>query len=461
MTHLPLALPPLPPVPQEGDIEAVAQELQGLDLVRGTADLERISRDFHDDSPVLKPLLQGRVAQLGVKAATVEAVQRVAAACARHGVPLTLRGAGTGNYGQCVPLAGGVVLDLSGLGRLRTLDPGTGIFTAEAGIGLADLDQQLRARGRALRLQPSTARTASLGGFVAGGSGGLGSVRWGFLRDPGHLLGLEMVTVEPEPRLLQLEAQASRPLNHAYGCNGIITALTMASTEAVAWQELVVGFSDWDQALAAARAIGDGALLLQSLCLLEAPLCQAMPWPLAGPSAEGEHRLLLQVGPDGLPVLLPWLLELGGVLRAQRPVGTGPGLPLAELTWNHTTLHWCSRHAGWTYLQLLLPQPEAACLKALKERWGDDLLMHLEGVRSQGAQRLAALPLVRWRGREALDGLIDQVLDLGGFCFNPHVLTVEDGGLGVIDADQVAAKRCHDPAGLLNPGKLRGWWQRS
>ena len=461
MTHLPLALPPLPPVPLAGQIEAVAQELEGLDLVRGAAELERISRDSHDDSPVLTPLLQGRVGQLGVRVTTLEAVHRVAAACARHGVPLTLRGAGTGNYGQCVPLAGGVVLDLGGLNRLRHIDPPSGVFTAEAGIGLARLDQMLRAQGRALRLQPSTARTASLGGFVAGGSGGLGSVRWGFLRDPGHLLGLEMVTVEPVPRLLRLDAQASRPLNHAYGCNGIITALTMASTEAVAWQELVVGFRAWDQALAAARALGDAALVLQSICLLEAPLCQAMPWPLGGPPAAGEHRLLLQVAPDALPLLLSWLPELDGTLLDQRPAGAGSGLPLAELTWNHTTLHWCSRQSGWTYLQILLPQPEAPCLEALKQRWGDDLLFHLEGVRSQGGQRLAALPLVRWRGTAELEALIDQVMDLGGFCFNPHVITVEDGGLGVIDADQVAAKRRHDPAGLLNPGKLRGWWQAS
>jgi len=36
------------------------------------------------------------------------------------------------------------------------------------------------------------------------------------------------------------------------------------------------------------------------------------------------------------------------------------------------------------------------------------------------------------------------------------VITVEDGGLGVVDADQVAAKMCYDPKGVLNPGKLRG-----
>ena len=37
---------------------------------------------------------------------------------------------------------------------------------------------------------------------------------------------------------------------------------------------------------------------------------------------------------------------------------------------------------------------------------------------------------------------------LGAFIFNPHVLTVEGGGLGVVDADQVKAKLRFDPRGL-------------
>ncbi|MFQ6537597.1 MULTISPECIES: FAD-binding oxidoreductase [Aphanothece] len=457
----------LPPRPDPARMAELAAELvhqdPGLELVGPDqpAELQRLSHDFHDYSPVLVPLFQDRRAQLAVRARTVEQVQVVAAACGRLAVPLTVRGAGTGNYGQCVPLAGGVVLELTGLDRLRACDAETGVVEVEAGALMAAVDQQLAPRGRALRLMPSTYRSATIGGFVAGGSGGIGSLRWGFLRDPGNLLGLEVVTLEPEPRLLRLDATGSAPLNHAYGTNGILTALRLPTTEAVPWQQLVVGFDAWDRALAAAAALPATALVLNALSLLEAPIAARSPWPAGCPAAAaGEHRLLLLAAPDTLEVLPSWLAERGGILRWQAPQGQSRGLPLRELTWNHTTLHWRAQQAGWTYLQMLLPQPEAACLNALRARWGEDLLWHLEAVRQQGAARLAALPLLRWRGPESLAALLAHCRELGAFVFNPHVVTVEDGGLGVVDADQVAAKAAYDPAGLLNPGKLRGWLER-
>ena len=253
---LPTELPqPLPPPASPSQLEALATDLRaaGLQPLRSAGALEDLSADAFVYSPVLQPLLQGLRAQIGVRPERREQVPAIAAACARHGVSLTLRGAGTGNYGQCIPLAGGLVLDSSGLNRLLELDEASGVFRAEPGLLLADLEQQLLKGGREPRLLPSTVRSATLGGFLAGGAGGIGSLRWGFLRDPGHLLGLELVTVEPDPRLLRLDANAAQPLNHAYGCNGILTTLTMASAAAVAWQQLVLEFADWDAALAAAQ----------------------------------------------------------------------------------------------------------------------------------------------------------------------------------------------------------------
>ena len=49
---------------------------------------------------------------------TEEEVITIAAAIARHRIPLTIRGGGTGNYGQCIPIEGGVVLETTKLNKV-------------------------------------------------------------------------------------------------------------------------------------------------------------------------------------------------------------------------------------------------------------------------------------------------------------------------------------------------------
>ncbi len=96
-------------------------------------------------------------------------------------------------------------------------------------------------------------------------------------------------------------------------------------------------------------------------------------------------------------------------------------------------------------------------MDAIRREWGDDLIWHLEAVCQSGVQRLVALPIVRWRGFDELQELMSNCKELGAVLFNPHVITVEDGGLGVVDGAQVETKRLLDPQGILNPGKLKGW----
>ena len=141
-------------------------------------------------------------------------------------MPLTVRGGGTGNYGQAMPLRGGVVLDLSELTRVRSARAGR--VRAQAGIKLATLDAATTADSRQeLRLHPSTHKTGTIGGYVAGGSSGIGSITWGLLRDRGNILMARVVTMEAEPRILELRGADIQKVNHAYGTNGVITELEM------------------------------------------------------------------------------------------------------------------------------------------------------------------------------------------------------------------------------------------
>ncbi len=431
--------------------------LSDLDVMDTPTDRERFSKDAYNYSPLLQKQLKGCCADLVVRPKAIDAVIATSAACARNNIPLTIRGAGTGNYGQCVPLNGGVVMLMSELNKIRKFDTYTGVVTVETGCLLRELDKYLSNYGRQLRLVPSTWRTASVGGFLAGGSGGIGSIRWGFLRDPGHLQGLEVVTLQNPPQKLHLDADASEALNHAYGTNGIITALDLATAPAINWQEATIDCAEWETAVELMQSCAKAAIDLNLCSLLEKDIVNHLPkW--CGESSNN-HRIMLLVAPDGVTTLQRLSASFGGkftLIGAEKGLG---GKYLRELTWNHTTMHMRSVDSDWTYLQMLLPKPEVSAMDKLKKDWGNDLLWHLEAVHQQGVKRLAALPLVKWRGKEYLENLIIQCKEIGCVIFNPHVITVEDGGLGVIDSDQVKTKQNFDPKGLLNPGKLKGWEQ--
>jgi hypothetical protein len=155
----------------------VRAALPGLQWVDDAAQVARLSQDFYWYSPVLKQQLAGRVADAVVRPRDVEELRALVGACAREGVSITPRGAGTGNYGQAVPLHGGVVIDFGGLNRATWIRRGAG--RAQAGMRLADFDRAAREHGQELRLLPSTYRIASVGGLFAGGFGGIGSINFG------------------------------------------------------------------------------------------------------------------------------------------------------------------------------------------------------------------------------------------------------------------------------------------
>ncbi|WP_269611175.1 FAD-binding oxidoreductase [Prochlorococcus marinus] len=439
-------------------IELLLKELKSisdLEVFQKNNDLKRFSKDFFDYSPILINELKDCVADIVVRPLSVDAIIIVAQICNKHSTPLTLRGSGTGNYGQCVPLNGGVVMVMSGLKRIRNFNSKSGEITVESGCLLRDINDELIKHGRQLRLLPSTWRSASIGGFIAGGSGGIGSVRWGFLRDPGHLQFLEIITTEDPPRKLELNANNSEALNHAYGTNGIITALKLTTAPYIKWQQIVVDCFDWNQAVDLLSKFNRAALELYLGTLLEKEIVNCLPHWSGEPS--GKHRILLLVSPDGITTIERLAKSAGADFYDLGPENLKAGTGLRELSWNHTTLHMRGIDPSWTYLQMLLPQPESEMMRKLKSQWGSNLLWHLECVRQNGVQRIASLPLVKWQGEEAMNQLISQCKDLGAVIFNPHTITVEDGGLGVIDSDQVQAKSNFDPKGILNPGKLKGW----
>jgi FAD/FMN-containing dehydrogenase len=143
----------------------------------------------------------------------------------------------------------------------------------EPGVKMAAFDKQAREIGWELRMVPSTYRTATIGGFIQGGSGGIGSINYGQLRDRGNLQAARVVTLEDEPQIIELRGDDVQKVNHAYGTNGIITELEIPLAPVYPWTEIIVTFNDF---MTSARfgqdlALSDG-IIKKLICVCASPI---------------------------------------------------------------------------------------------------------------------------------------------------------------------------------------------
>jgi len=419
--------------------------------------VRRRSRDFFWYSPILNEALDGKSADLIVAPRDEADVVRIAAACARHRVPLTVRAGGTGNYGQAVPLEGGVLLDITALDAIEWARPG--LLRVGAGAKMNAIDAELRPSGWELRMHPSTKRTATIGGFVAGGSGGIGSVNYGGLREPGNIQAARVVTLEQQPRIIELRGDAAQKINRAYGTTGIITALEMPLAPAWNWIDVVVAFDDFMDAVAFGydAALADG-IVKKLLSPITSPL-PAYFGALKPYCPEGKSILIAMIAEPSLESFKA-LLGGRGTMTMQSPTDDGPGqVPLYEYTWNHTTLQVLKSDRSVTYLQCLYPHDRLMEKVAeMRAMFADEVLQHLEFIRFNGRVTCSGLPVVRYSNPDRLNEIMRLHEAHDVHIANPHVYTVEDGSrYKRVDVDQLGFKHEVDPHGLLNPGKMRSF----
>jgi FAD/FMN-containing dehydrogenase len=450
-------------VTQIHDIAALKRLLGAIRTEDNPALVKQKSRDFYWYSPVLKRQLEQVTADIIVSPVNEAEVLATLSAAHSLGIPVTPRGTGTGNYGQAMPLAGGIVLDLSGYNCVTHIAPGR--YIAEPGAIISKIDEATRAHsGQEVRLHPSTYHTASIGGFIAGGSGGIGSIKWGGLRDWGNIIRLKVATMEASPRILELEGADLHKVSHAYGTNGIITEVEMPLGPAYTWVDVILGFESFGAAAECASAIGfqDG-LALKQLAVIAAPAPQEYFLRHRKFLKPAQHIVTVMVADFAVDALLAFARQFKGsdlVMRSDKLSDEeAKGLPpVYELGWNHTTLRALRVDPEITYLQVLYPYPDTVDLAVrIHEHFGDEVMGHLEFVRFDGKVTAFGLPLVKFTTEERLEDIIRIHEEMGAPIFNPHRYTLEEGGMKQTDAVQLAFKKEADPQGLLNPGKMVAW----
>jgi FAD/FMN-containing dehydrogenase len=433
-------------------------DIAGIAATIDPIDRKRRSRDYFWYSPILHEQLKDKLADVVVTPRDETEVIRVAAACARHRIPLTVRGGATGNYGQCVPLEGGVVLDMAQLNEIKWQR--RGLVRAQAGVKLYDIDAATRPNGFELRMHPSTKRSAQIGGFVAGGSGGVGSVTFGGMREPGNIVGARIVTLEAIPRVIELRGDAAQKISRAYGTTGIITELEMPLTPAQSWIDVIVAFDDFVECARFAHSIAMADGIVKKLL-------SPAQWPLPQHFAafrsycpDGKSLLSAMIGDMSIESFETLLALTGGALTYKAPSeDVLSNVPLYEHTWNHTTLQVLKNDRGFTYLQCLYPHDRLVeTVAQVGAKFPGEVFQHLEFIRLNGHMTASGIPVVRYTSPQRLYEIIAGYEVCGIMIADPHVVTLEDGSrYKRVDADQLGFKHEVDPMGLLNPGKMRSF----
>ncbi len=434
-------------------------------LLSRVEDIEKISKDFYWYSPILHRQLKDKRANLGIRISDLGTLKKVISLCCQNKIPLQVRGAGTGNYGQLIPLHGGVVLDLAGLNRLISLDVENGVVRAEPGARLGTIETEALKTGWELRCMPSTWVKSSLGGFLCGGSAGIGSITYGGLDNKDNIKSVSLLTIEEEPRLLCFEERECIKALHTYGSTGILVEAQMRLGKKVPYEQHIFISKDWNQLTEWAFKVAcDNTLRKREIAQFEWPM-PSFFLPLRKYVPVGCHCMFLLVDEAQSQQVINDAAQ-SGIDHTHKLLFREPPRPpyLTDYTWNHTTLWAIKKDSSFTYLQLGMAENFAEQLEILTRKYPGEILHHLEFTKGYTKMRAVDyeilcfdLPLVKYKNETRLHEMMDFCQEIGISCANPHSYFLEEGG-GHEDMDEKRQlKKITDPLGILNPGKMKSY----
>lgn len=246
--------------------------------------------------------------QLVVRARERRHVQHVLYVADWFGAPVYPRGLGSGLSGGAVPVRGGIVLDVSPMDALLSVEPGNRSCRVEPGITVQKLNLLLAAHGLWYAPWPSSHDISSIGGNVAENAGGITTVKYGTTKH--WVLGLTCVL--PGGGILRTGCQAVKDVagfdltSLICGSEGLLAVVTEIELKLLplppAVGTAVFAFAANEDAVAAAQAVMASALTPRTLEYMDAALIACV---------------IRQLGDEARGVLGPAAQEAGAVLACE------------------------------------------------------------------------------------------------------------------------------------------------
>lgn len=238
---------------------------------------EAVKEDFsHDEMPIYGKFDPEAVCF----PSSTEEVAEVMRICCEECVPVTVRGAGTGLVGGCVPLCGGLVLSTERMNSILAYDMNNLTVTIQPGVLLRDLAADALAHGLMYPPDPGE-KTSTVGGNVSTNAGGMRAVKYGVTRD----YVLAMTVVLPSGEVLKLgkavcKTSSGYSLLHlmigSEGTLGVITELTLKLIpKPIMDVSLLLPFEEISAAIASVPAIKLANLEPQSIEFMERDIVES------------------------------------------------------------------------------------------------------------------------------------------------------------------------------------------
>lgn len=406
---------------------------------------------------------------------STEEVARIAAVCARHGVPITGWGAGTSLEGHALAVKGGVTVDFARMSQVLAVFPEDMLAVVQPGIPREALNLALRDTGLFFPVDPGA--NASLGGMASTRASGTTAVRYGTMRD--NVLGLEVVLAGG--RVIRTGSSAPKSSTGydltalfvgAEGTLGLITELTLrlhGQPEAVS--AATCAFPTLGAAVDCVIATIQTGLPVARIEFLDSATVAACN-AHSGTNLPTEPLLLVEF--HGSPAGVAEQAErFGDIARAY----ACRGFQWARAQEDRTRL-WKMRHSAYGAILASRPGAQAivtdvcvpisALAEAVEETRADIDASPIPGpiLGHVGDGNFHAILLVdpssaqeRQAAADLAGRMAERALRLGGTISGEHGIGF--GKLGYMAAEHGAAwpvmgqiKRALDPHNLMNPGKL-------
>jgi glycolate oxidase len=212
---------------------------------------------------------------------TQEQVQRVLSGCARLGVPVVPRGAGTGLSGGALPRGDGVLLSMAKFMRVLHVDPLARVAVVQPGVRNAVISEVAAPYGLYYAPDPSSQIACTIGGNVAENSGGVHCLKYGLTVH--NVLRVRGFTVSGEP----VEFGSQAPDAPGYdllalmvGSEGMLAVITEVTVKLLPKPEcarvIMASFDDVENAGQAVAEVIAAGIIPAGLEMMDRPATQAV-----------------------------------------------------------------------------------------------------------------------------------------------------------------------------------------